>query len=123
MVVKERLIQQKRRYSVRRLREKVVRKKFWSQLQTYFNIIIYYNSYQRSWDKRILSGRIGCRKKTEDRKVTETKMTMCKTRGEKIDLQVGNRKEDREVKQRARANRSKWMSWLAKELQLQLKVI
>jgi len=45
-------------------------------------------------------------------------MTMCKTRGKKIDLQVGNRKEDREVKHRARANRSKWMSWLVKELQL-----
>jgi len=49
-------------------------------------------------------------------------MTMCKTRGEKIDLQVGYRKKNREVKHSARANRSKWMSWLGKEMQLQMRV-
>ena len=50
-------------------------------------------------------------------------MTMCKTRGKKIDLQVGYRKKDREAKHSARANCSKWMSWLGKEMQLQMRVI
>jgi hypothetical protein len=57
--------------------------------------------------------------KTEDRKVTETKMTMCK----KIGLQVGYWKKDREVNHSARANCSKWMSWLGKEMQLQMRVL
>jgi len=50
-------------------------------------------------------------------------MTMCKTRGKKIDLQVGYGKKDREVKHSALANRNKWMSWLGKEVQLQMRVL
>jgi len=68
--------------------------------------------------------------KTEYRKVTETRMTMCKTRRKKTDLQVGYRnlqvgyrKKDREVKHSARANLNKWMSWLGKEVQLQMRVV
>jgi hypothetical protein len=61
--------------------------------------------------------------KTEDRKVTETKMTMCMTREKKIDLQVGYRKKDREVKHSVRPNLSKWICWFGKEMQLQMRVI
>jgi hypothetical protein len=48
---------------------------------------------------------------------------MCKTRGKKIDLQFGYRKKDPEVKHSAWANRSNLMSWLGKEIQLQMRVI
>jgi hypothetical protein len=62
-------------------------------------------------------------KETEEREVTVTKMTMCKKRGKKIDLQVGYRQKDRAVQQRARANRSKWMDWLVKQIKQQLRVV
>ena len=75
----------------------------------------YKNTLRKNW----LSERMW--NKAEDRKVTETKT--CKARGKKIDLQVGYRKKDREVKHSARANRGKWMSWLGKEMQLQMRVL
>jgi glycine cleavage system aminomethyltransferase T len=60
-------------------------------------------------------------KETEEREVTETKMTMCKKRGKKIDLLVAYRQKDRAMQQRARANRSKWMNWLLKQIKQQLR--
>jgi hypothetical protein len=47
-------------------------------------------------------------------------MVMCKTRGKKVAL---HRKKDREVKHRARVDRRKWMSWLEKQIELQLRVV
>ena len=77
----------------------------------------YKNPLRKDW----LSERMW--NKTEDRKIRETKMTMCKTRRKKIDLQVGYRKKDRGVKHSAWVNRNKWMSWLGKEVQLQMRVL
>lgn len=60
-------------------------------LQQLTEVLEYKNRLRKDWwSERMWN-------ETEERKVTETKMKMCKKRGKKIDLQVGYRKKDRAV--------------------------